>query len=112
DPAVMANPYPTYAALRQQAPLVWSPTLDAWLVTAYDEAVAILHDHEAFSNQHRGCSCGAIRPAALPQDCCTSRCPEPGITAVEAFSAPTMLDADPPEHTRLRALAARAFTPR
>jgi cytochrome P450 len=112
DPAVMANPYPTYAALRQQGPLVWSPTLNGWLVTAYDEAVAILQDHGAFSNRDRGCSCGALRPVALPLDSCAVGAQDCGTTAAQACPAPTMLDADPPEHTQLRALAARAFTPR
>lgn len=112
DSAVMANPYPTYAALRRQAPLVWSPMLDAWLVTAYDEAVAILQDHGDFSNQNRGCSCGALRPVALPLDICAAGTQECGTAAARACPAPTMLDADPPEHTRLRALASRAFTPR
>ncbi|MGH7268566.1 MAG: hypothetical protein ACREMB_27430 [Candidatus Rokuibacteriota bacterium] len=54
DPAIKANPYPVYAALRNEAPIVWSSTLDAWLVTGYHEAVEVLQDHRAFSNQERG----------------------------------------------------------
>jgi cytochrome P450 len=112
DPAVLSNPYPIYAALRKQAPIVWSPTLRAWLVTAYDEAVAVLQDHCAFSNQDRGCSCGAIREVALADDHWMFSTQGHGNTAAEAFTSPTMLNADPPDHTKLRALASKAFTPR
>jgi cytochrome P450 len=112
DPAVMSNPYPMYALLRKQAPLVWSPTLSAWLVTAYDEAVAVLQDHGSFSNQDRGCSCGAIRETAILDDCGTVSNQGLGNTAAELFASPSMLNADPPDHTNLRGLASKAFTPR
>src|SRR6266540_1184494 len=112
DPAVMSNPYPIYASLREQAPIVWSAGVGAWLVTAYDEAVAVLQDHRTFSNQDRGCSCGAIREVAMPSDGCAPSNPDLGHTAVQAFASPTMLNADPPDHTNLRGLASTAFTPR
>ncbi|MGH2589108.1 MAG: cytochrome P450 [Dehalococcoidia bacterium] len=104
DPAVMSNPYPIYASLRKQAPIVWSSALGAWMVTAYDEAVAVLQDHWAFSNQDRGCSCGAIREATLSYDL--------GNSAAQVLTSPTMLNTDPPDHTILRSLASKAFTPR
>jgi cytochrome P450 len=112
DPEVMANPYPTYASLRKEAPILWSASLGAWLVTAYDEAAAILQDHSTFSNQDRGCSCGATSLVALPSDQWTFGGQGHGTAAGQSFTSPTMLNTDPPEHTKLRGLAAKAFTPR
>lgn len=95
DPAVKADPYPVYEALRAQGPVTWSPRLGAWLVLGYDAACAVLGDVQSFTNRRR-----ETRPR--------------GDTAgdARAFSSPTMLNEEPPDHTRLRGLAARAFTPR
>jgi cytochrome P450 len=54
DSLTRANPYPVYEALGREGPIVWSSNLEAWLVTGYDQAVAILQDHRAFSNRDRG----------------------------------------------------------
>ena len=59
--------------------------VDAWVVTRYDHADAMLRDHKRFSNEGR-------------------RFYDTGLT--------TILDLDPPDHARLRALVSRAFTPR
>ncbi|MFD9792260.1 cytochrome P450 [Streptomyces sp. NPDC059070] len=87
-----ANPYPYYAKLRAEGPVhrVRTHEMDeVWLIVGYEEARAALADGR-FSKDWR--------TIADPDD----------LTAVSA----NMLDSDPPQHTRLRKLVAREFTPR
>jgi cytochrome P450 PksS len=101
SPAFKADPYPFYARLREENP-VFPVTLPAglavWLVTRYDDVALVLRD-EHFAKE----AANALAPeevARLPRP--------PGL-----FKPLThhMLNADPPNHTRLRALVQRAFTP-
>lgn len=50
DPAFLDDPYPLYAALRERAPMHWSPLLNGWIVTRYDDVVAVLKDGRRFSS--------------------------------------------------------------
>ena len=92
DPAFVADPYPTYRQLRGEDPVHHSP-LGFWVLTRYDDVVAALRDPRLVK--------------------------EPIAAFVAArFGAPvpamglSMLDRDPPDHTRLRGLVSKAFTPR
>jgi cytochrome P450 len=90
DPAVKADPYPHYAAMRDAGRVVSNPFLAGqFMVPGYADVLALLKDHEHFSN---------------------GRLSDMGASAV--LAAPTMLDTDPPDHDRLRAVVARAFTPK
>jgi hypothetical protein len=92
DPAFVADPYPTYHRLRAEDPVHHSP-LGFWVLTRYEDVVAALRD---------------------------PRLAKEAIAAFVAarFGAPmpalgiSMLDRDPPDHTRLRSLVSKAFTPR
>lgn len=93
DPAFVADPYPTYHRLRAEDPVHRSP-LGFWVLTRYEDVVAVLRDPRcakeaiaAFVAAHFG--------VAVP----------PGLGI-------SMLDRDPPDHTRLRGLVSKAFTPR
>lgn len=83
------NPYPAYAALRARGPLVYLEKLGFWVATSAASVMEVLTDAEHFS------SAKGI-----------------GRTRNEVIQRPTMLTRDPPEHTRLRALVNRVFTPR
>ena len=85
---VLANPYPTYQRLRERDPVHRMRLVDAWVLTRYDDVQAVLQDHRRFSNQ------------------------EAGAGAREYTKDRSMLDLDPPDHTRLRSLVSKAFTPR
>ena len=50
DPAVLADPYPYFAYLREQGPLYREPHHGVVIVTGYEEARAIYHDVETFSS--------------------------------------------------------------
>src|SRR5919201_2857999 len=98
-PQVRANPYPLYERLRTEDPVHWDPFLHAWVVTRYADVVAVLHDarfsaHRTPTPEHlTALGLGALSPIAQ-------------------VMVRQMLFMDPPAHTRLRNLAAKAFTPR
>ena len=92
-----AIPHAAFAQLRREAPVAWHPEPDGnagfWAVTRWAELVAVHRNHETFSSQ-----LGGTELEELERD------PE----AREARR--TMLETDPPEHTRLRRMVSRRFT--
>ena len=99
DPSVRKNPYPFYAALREEAPAVQVEPLGAWLVSRYDEVVEVLRNPRIYSS-------AAMRAAVMQSQV-------PGPDGEESDGPPPMLiTTDPPKHDRLRALINRGFTPR
>ncbi|MGH7964900.1 MAG: cytochrome P450 [Candidatus Binatia bacterium] len=92
-PEVQENPYPYYAYLREHAPVYQVPGVGMWAVSRYDDVLSIIKNPQVFSN--------AI-VASAPMGDFNPFPPE----------APPLLAYDPPDHTRLRKLANRAFTPR
>ena len=97
-----ANPFPFYAQLRAEAPVfpVMLPTKQrAWLVTRYDDVLSVLKD-ERFAKDRRK----AMSPAQLKK--------MPWVPPMFKPLERNMLDLDSPDHTRLRALVHKAFTPR
>jgi cytochrome P450 len=96
DPEVLANPYPLFHRLRTEDPVHWDPFLHAWVVTRYKDVVTVLHEYSAARTP---------TPAQLT---------EMGLGALHPIAqvmVKQMLFLDPPSHTRLRSLAAHAFTP-
>ncbi|HEX5746059.1 MAG TPA: cytochrome P450 [Archangium sp.] len=97
-----ANPYPLYARLREEAPVfrIKVPGAEAgWLVTRYEDVNQVLK-HGGISKDRIGSMTEAQR-AKLPW--------------FFKFFTPlvqNMLSRDPPDHTRLRALVHKAFTPK
>jgi cytochrome P450 len=98
-----ANPYPAYAWLREHAPVRWTTLpsgVDAWLVTRYADARQALADARLSKNPARH-SGQAHR---------SGRVGIPGERNADLMTH--LLNIDPPDHTRLRRLVAKAFTPR
>ncbi|HEY5783803.1 MAG TPA: cytochrome P450 [Microlunatus sp.] len=87
SPAVRADPYPTYAALRARDPVHHIPAARTWFVAGYRDCRAVLTDPRFSAAQGQ-----LLRARTTPLP-------------------PTMLSADPPEHERLRAAVAPAFRP-
>jgi cytochrome P450 len=81
------DPFPVYRRLRDDAPAYHDDALGFWALSRYDDVVSALHDPDTF-------------------------CSRFGITLEEGNPLPMMLTTDPPEHTALRRLVSRAFTPR
>jgi cytochrome P450 len=88
--------------LRAESPVYPVPLPDgrtAWLITRYDDVAAALKD-ERFAKDKRN----ALTPSQVAR--------EPWVPKMFEPLARNMLDLDPPDHTRLRALVHKAFTPR
>jgi len=93
-PEFHADPYPFYKRLREKEPIHQSP-LGFWVLTRYEDCVAVLRDQrfgrEEFQQMLTAVYGDETEKPALPR---------------------SMLFRDPPDHTRLRALVSKAFTPR
>ena len=93
DPEFLADPYPTYHRLREEDPVHHSP-MDFWVLTRYEDVAAVLRDPR-FIKEPLVSMVAARFGVSVP----------PGVGL-------SMLDRDPPDHTRLRSLVSKAFTPR
>lgn len=100
DAELIRDPHPHLARLRHEAPVHYAEAHRAWLVTAYDDVVACLLDTRLSSNR--------IRPL-LERLSGEQRAKAAGVLTL---MVDWMVVADPPEHSRLRRLATRAFHPR
>ena len=99
-PGFTDNPYPHYAVMRAQAPVYQHP-FGFWLLTGYDEVSWLLR---------AGLS---VEVDNLASDSLFRQMREETFGTTEKLRAAiSMLDRDPPDHTRLRRLVSKAFTPR
>ena len=93
NPALRANPYPAYRFLREAAPMWRAPT-GHWVVSTHAGCTALLRDPGMGRSNHM-----TLSPEALA---------EPAVASLTRM----MLFLDPPLHTRIRGLVARAFNAR
>jgi cytochrome P450 len=96
------DPYPFYRRLRERDPVHRSFPASGWVLTRYDDIQAILADRYASADE-RNWSRYAREMGRLTRD---------GMPDPYAAGVVSMLRRDPPDHTRLRALVSKAFTPR
>lgn len=96
DPEVLANPYPLYHRLQEEAPVYWDPFLHAWVVTRYDDVLTVLLKYSA----NRTPTPEKLAEMGLSQ-----------IGPIAQVMVKQMLFMDAPAHTRLRSLASYAFMP-
>ena len=89
-PEYVADPYPYWERLRNEAPVYWCEPSRFWAITRYDDVLAVLHDPARFSSG--GGPAGNSEEADMPR-------------------LPLIQD-DPPHHDRLRRILSKAFTPR
>ncbi len=92
DLTIAANPWPTYARLRDEAPIYYNERFDFWALSRYSDVEPALSSWETFSNSRSDI-----------------------LELVKSdFDMPSgvMMFEDPPMHTMLRGLMARVFTPR
>jgi cytochrome P450 len=98
-PGFTDDPYPQYAALRAAAPVYQHP-LGFWLLSCYDGVSWLLRS--SLSVESRNIATSPL--LELREQMYGKEGPRP--------HAVSMLDRDPPDHTRLRRLVSKAFTPR
>lgn len=99
-PGFTEDPYPQYARVREQAPVL-EHEFGFWLLSCYEDASALLRSGHSVEERHV-VSDGVFNQ--IRQE--TFSGGQPRSTGL------SMLDRDPPDHTRLRKLVSRAFTPR
>ncbi|MGQ9349662.1 cytochrome P450 [Mycolicibacterium gilvum] len=92
DSAITADPYPTYARLRDEAPLYYNERYDFWALSRHADVESALLDWSTFSNSRSDILELVKSDFDMPK----------GVMMFE----------DPPEHTMLRGLMSRVFTPR
>jgi cytochrome P450 len=99
DPALVEDPYPRYRRLREMEPVHRAPA-GYWVLSRYADVAPLLRDPRLGKGFHRIASC----PMAAGRGGAGS----PLVAEMSRW----MLFQDPPDHTRLRGLVSRAFTPR
>ncbi|HEV2955133.1 MAG TPA: cytochrome P450 [Xanthobacteraceae bacterium] len=100
DPATNADPFPIFRRLQDEDPVHWSEPVRGWVVTRYDDVRAIALE--------RSMSADRVRPffAVLPGE------EQRRLADLGRYLTLWAVFKDPPDHTRLRGLMNRAFTPR
>lgn len=98
DPAFRADPYPYYARLRAEAPVYRPPTRSDLVITRYDDVARVLRSPDVSRDLDANARFDADNPVAVAR-------------RERRVGAKTILDLDPPDHTRLRRLVSKAFTP-
>jgi cytochrome P450 len=99
EPGFFDDPYPQYAALRAHDPVHRSP-LEVWVLFRYDDIVGVLR------NSSLSVQVDNATPTARMQ-MFAEQAPEE-----RERGAHSILNVDPPDHTRLRRLVSKAFTPK
>jgi cytochrome P450 len=102
SPQFKADPFPFLARLRAEEPVYRTALSDktaVWLVTRYDDVNSLLKDPRFAKSRYT-----AMTPEQLRR--------QPWMPPMFRPLERTMLDLDPPDHTRLRALVQEGFTPR
>jgi cytochrome P450 len=102
SPAFVADPYPAYARLRTEAPAQYFAPTDQWLISRHEDVDALLRDRRLGRSYLH-----VATPAEFGRE------PEPErLDPFWRVVRAGMLDVEPPDHTRLRRLVSKAFTPR
>jgi cytochrome P450 len=98
-PDQIENPYPNYARLRRERPVFYSPMFDLWVVTRYADIAEVERDTERFS------SMGALDARAEPHPAVRN------VLAQGYSQFQSLVQSDPPNHTRMRAVFGGALSP-
>ena len=102
DPDFIADPYPVFAELREAAPIFWYEPSRQWFVTRHSLVHSTLRDRRlGRAYLHRYTDQDLGRPE-----------PDPRWAAFHDSERWSLLNLEPPDHTRLRGLVSKVFTPR
>jgi len=102
DPAFIADPYPVLSGLREATPIYWSERSNQWVLTRFDDIAAALRDRRlgrAYTHRFSHADVGRDEPDAR-------------WSSFHEHEQWSLLNLEPPDHTRLRRLVAKVFTPR
>lgn len=102
DSAFIANPYPTLNAIREATPIWWNEPTSQWIVTRFDDVASALRDRRmgrAYIHRYSHEAVGRSEP-------------DPRWASFHDHERWSLLSLEPPDHTRLRRLVQKVFTPR
>ena len=96
DPGFLHDPYPTYATLRERAPVLRHEPWNAWVLTRYRDVDRLLRDRRL----------GRVTRDApkIPDD--------PSFAPFARIQAGSLLEIEPPDHTRIKQAVHDVFTPK
>ena len=95
-PGMVADPYPVYHRLRAADPVHWHEPFQAWVLTRYDDILPALHD---------------LRPSSDRAKHIEQIIGHGELHPLFSLVGKRMNFTDPPQHTRLRRIVSKAFTP-
>jgi cytochrome P450 len=99
--AYLDDPYPFFAHARQQQPVFYSPDVDMWIISRYDDISTVLRDPRRFSAANATSPVSQFTPEARQ------------ILIDGGYTIkPTLTNNDPPAHTRVRSHINKAFSAR
>jgi cytochrome P450 len=101
SPFDMSNPFPAYEQLRENEPVMFDERIGYYVVSRYDDIKAVFDNWQTFSSENAQAPVRERGPEA------SAIMTEGGFTAYSGLSARI-----PPDHTRLRAIVQKSFTPR
>ncbi len=102
DPAFIADPYVVLGALREATPVFWNEHTGQWMLTRFDDVATTLRDRRlgrSYTHLYSHSELG--RPE-----------PDGRWAAFQRHEEWSLLSLEPPDHTRLRRLVSKVFTPR
>ena len=104
DHLIQENPYPFYEKLRQGPAATYLELDDLWVVSRFEHVWDIARNPESYSSK-------ALRALGVGATSIRSG-PRPDIRELDSKMAKSLIVTDPPDHTRMRRLVSKPFTPR
>ncbi len=101
DPTFIRNPYPLLAQLREETPIFWEPRWRKLFFTRYEDIAFLLRDKRL----------GRSIRHILSREELGWPPPDPRLPAYNNFQGQILMEHEAPDHTRLRGLVGKAFTP-
>jgi len=98
----ISNPYPVYAELRRRGRIHYDEATEHWLVPRYEDVDRLLRDRRFGRTYHHLASDAEMGRPGIPE----------GHLPFWHLIRSGILDMEPPDHTRVRKLVSKAFTPR
>src|SRR6266568_9124581 len=100
-PEFRFDPYPLYRRLLTEDPVYWCEPWHCWILSRYDDVVTALRDYRRFSVIGRVSAAMAAFSEPIRAE----------LAPIGQHYSVGLLHSDPPDHSRLRGLISKAFTP-
>ena len=101
DPLDLTDPFPLLRQARDEEPIFYSPEIDYWVVTRYEDIKAIFREYETYTAEN------TITPIVPFSDTVKAM-----LSDGEYTPQPVLSNNVPPSHTRIRGVVNKLFTPR